>query len=179
LKWERDAISVVAAVSGLAETVLAACGAAGTWTQPVHGPIVSGYRTRDRPTHQGVDIGVPRGTVVRVASAGTVARVRCNIEPAWWGCDRDGHPTLVRGCGWYIDITHSAGIITRYCHLAAQPLVHEGQTVAAGEPIGMVGSSGHSSGPHLHFEVHRNGDPSSAGAEDPAPFMRQHGAMID
>ncbi len=178
-KWETDAIAVVAAVSGLAEAVLAACGAAGTWTQPVRGPIVSGFRTKDRPTHQGVDIAAPRGTVVRAASAGTVARVRCNIEPAWWGCDRDGDPTLVRGCGWYVDINHSGGIITRYCHLATQPRVHEGQTVATGEPIGIVGSSGHSSGPHLHFETHRNGDPSSAGAEDPVPFMRQRGAPID
>jgi murein DD-endopeptidase MepM/ murein hydrolase activator NlpD len=178
-KWETDAISVVAAVSGLAEAVLAACGAAGTWTQPVRGPIVSGFRTAGRPTHQGVDIGAPRGTIIRAASAGTVARARCNVEPAWWGCDRDGHPTLVGGCGWYVDINHSAGIITRYCHMATYPYVHEGHAVAAGEPLGIVGSSGNSSGPHLHFEIHLNGDHSSGGAVDPIPFMRQRDAPID
>ena len=177
--WEADAVTVVAAVSGLTETVLATCGGAGTWTQPVHGPIVSGFRTASRPTHQGVDIGAPHGAVVRAASAGTVARVRCDIEPASWGCDRDGHPTLVRGCGWYLDIAHPAGIITRYCHLATRPYVHEGQTVAAGEPLGIVGSSGHSSGPHLHFETHHGGDHSSSGAEDPVRFMRERGAPID
>ncbi|GAA0908729.1 M23 family metallopeptidase [Virgisporangium aurantiacum] len=177
--WEGDAIAVVAAVSGLGQAGLTTCGGAGTWTQPVRGPIVSGFRTANRPTHQGVDIGAPRGAVVRAASAGAVVRVRCDIEPVSWGCDRDGHPTLVRGCGWYLDIAHAAGIITRYCHLSTHPLVQEGQTVAAGEPIGIVGSSGHSSGPHLHFETHHGGDRSSAGAEDPVPFMRKRGAPID
>jgi murein DD-endopeptidase MepM/ murein hydrolase activator NlpD len=52
------------------------------------------------------------------------------------------------------------------------PAVIVGQHVTVGQIIGYVGSSGHSSGPHLHFEVHLNGDRSPAGAIDPIPFMR-------
>jgi murein DD-endopeptidase MepM/ murein hydrolase activator NlpD len=52
------------------------------------------------------------------------------------------------------------------------PAVTVGQHVTAGQVIGYVGSSGHSSGPHLHFEVHLNSDRSPAGAIDPIPFMR-------
>jgi murein DD-endopeptidase MepM/ murein hydrolase activator NlpD len=50
--------------------------------------------------------------------------------------------------------------------MLTHPYVHEGQTVAVGQVIGIVGSSGHSSGPHLHFEVHVSGVPT-----DPVPFM--------
>ena len=82
------------------------------------------------------------------------------------------------GCGWYVDILHAAGVVTRYCHQLRRPMVHEGQKVAAGQIIGLVGTSGHSSGPHLHFEVHEHGDRSSAGAIDPVPFMKDHGAPL-
>lgn len=94
-----------------------------------------------------------------------------------WGCDRDGDPTLTRGCGWYVDITHPGGIITRYCHQLVRPYVQVGQQVTAGQVIGITGSSGHSSGPHLHFEVHL-GDHSSATAVDPVPFMISVGAPL-
>jgi murein DD-endopeptidase MepM/ murein hydrolase activator NlpD len=56
--------------------------------------------------------------------------------------------------GWYVDITHAGGIVTRYCHQLVQPYVHIGQHVNAGDVIGISGSSGHSSGPHVHFKVH-------------------------
>jgi murein DD-endopeptidase MepM/ murein hydrolase activator NlpD len=62
-------------------------------------------------------------------------------------------------------------VITRYCHLGTRPLVAVGERVTVGEIIGYVGSSGHSSGPHLHFEVHRRGDASPSGAVDPVAFM--------
>lgn len=147
------------------------------WTQPVHASIVSGFRTPQRPTHQGVDLGAARHTVIVAAASGTVVRVRCNIGPVSWGCDRDGNPQT-RGCGWYVDITHADGVITRYCHMAKQPLVTVGDQVTAGQPIGEVGPSGHSSGPHLHFEVHLGGDASSNGAINPEPWMRDHGAPL-
>jgi len=85
----------------------------------------------------------------------------------------------VLGCGWYLDIAHPDGVITRYCHLQTRPFVHVGQTVAAGTPIGIIGSTGNSSGPHLHFEVHLRDDASPAGAVDPAAWMRAHGAALD
>ena len=151
------------------------------WTQPVHGMVGSGFRTLDRPGHDGVDLIAAEGTPIRAAAAGTVTVVRCNAidvrTGAGWGCDRAGNPVLTRGCGWYADIDHVGGIVTRYCHQLVQPSVHTGQYVAAGQVIGVVGSSGHSSGPHLHFEVHR-GDHTPATAVDPVAFMAAVGASL-
>jgi murein DD-endopeptidase MepM/ murein hydrolase activator NlpD len=58
------------------------------------------------------------------------------------------------------------------------PIVAEGQPVVVGQILGYVGSSGNSSAPHLHFEVHLNGDRSNNGAVDPVPFMAAHGAPL-
>ena len=124
-----------------------------------------------------MDLGAARGTPIQAASTGVVTTVRCNITPVEHGCDRDGSPQTP-GCGWYVDIEHPGGIITRYCHMGRQPEVRVGQTVAAGQLIGYVGSSGNSSGPHLHYEVHVNGNQSNEGAISPAPFMKDHGAPI-
>jgi murein DD-endopeptidase MepM/ murein hydrolase activator NlpD len=152
------------------------------WTQPVHGEVGSGFRTPDRPTHDGVDLIVGKGNPIHAASAGVVTVVRCNAIDVRtggdWGCDRDGDPNLTRGCGWYVDIEHPGGVVTRYCHQLVQPRVQVGQQVAAGEVIGISGSSGHSTGPHLHFEVHL-GDDTSATAVDPVAFMASVGAPLD
>ncbi|KAB1935487.1 M23 family metallopeptidase [Micromonospora sp. ALFpr18c] len=184
-KWEGPATQLVTAIAdtaGLPTDGLAGCGATGPWTQPVLAPVGSGFRTGDRPGHDGVDLSAPRGTVIRAASAGTVRTVRCNAvhadTGAEWGCDRDGDPVLTRGCGWYVDIDHAGGLLTRYCHMDQPPLVTVGQPVAAGQPIGVVGSTGHSSGPHLHYEVHQNGDASPNGAIDPVPFMAAQNAPL-
>jgi murein DD-endopeptidase MepM/ murein hydrolase activator NlpD len=59
-----------------------------------------------------------------------------------------------------------------------QPMVTVGQMVNAGQQIGVVGTTGHSSGPHCHFEVHLNGDRGRSGAVDPAPFMRDKGVIL-
>jgi hypothetical protein len=183
-KWEPDATQIVGALTGVSAG-LAACAAAVSaqgWTQPVHGKVGSGFRTPDRPTHDGVDLIVAKGTPIHAASAGTVSRVRCNAIDVRtggdWGCDRDGDPNLTRGCGWYVDIDHAGGIVTRYCHQLVQPYVHEGQQVNAGDVIGISGSSGHSSGPHVHYEVHL-GDHTSATAVDPVTFMASVGAPLD
>jgi murein DD-endopeptidase MepM/ murein hydrolase activator NlpD len=138
------------------------------WAVPVRAPIVSGFRTPDRPGHDGVDLGAARATPIRAASAGVVVMVRCNVVPASHGCDQDGSPSTP-GCGWYVDLRHAADVFTRYCHMLTRPTVVEGQPVMAGQVIGVVGSSGHSSGPHLHFEV-RMGSRSGA-AVDPVAFM--------
>jgi murein DD-endopeptidase MepM/ murein hydrolase activator NlpD len=94
-----------------------------------------------------------------------------------YSCDQDGSPQVL-GCGWYVDILHANRVITRYCHLVTRPSVTEGQSVSAGMVIGFSGTSGNSSGPHLHFEVHLNGDSSPAGAVDPVGFMNQVGAPL-
>ncbi|MEV8504512.1 M23 family metallopeptidase [Actinoplanes sp. NPDC051475] len=177
-KWEADATMLVTRLAGTAGVpqpcTAVAIGGQG-WVKPVDAPIVSGFRTGQRPGHDGVDLGAARGTRIVAASAGTVSRVRCNVGAG--SCDVDGHPGL-GGCGWYVDITHPAGVITRYCHMLTRPLVREGQTVVAGQQLGVVGSSGNSSGPHLHFEVHRNGDAGSTGAIAPQDWMREHGAPL-
>lgn len=153
--------------------------AASGWTVPVRGTVTSGFRTADRPGHNGVDIAVPRNTPVLAATAGVVIVATCNAHTGGrpYSCDRDGGAG-VQGCGWYVDILHAGSVSTRYCHLEQGPFVRVGQRVAAGEILGLAGSSGHSSGPHLHFEVHVNGDGSRTGAIDPVSFMHQIGAPL-
>ncbi|MEV4491677.1 M23 family metallopeptidase [Micromonospora coxensis] len=154
--------------------------AASGWTAPVPGGVGSGFRTRSRPQHNGVDIAAPKGTTkIHAAAGGRVLVARCDPDRRGrLDCDVDGFPGK-GGCGWFVDILHAGGYITRYCHMVEKPLVVPGQEVKAGEVIGRVGSSGNSSGPHLHFEVHRDRDRSSAGAIDPVPWMRQRGAPLD
>ncbi|GAA5196976.1 hypothetical protein GCM10023322_67170 [Rugosimonospora acidiphila] len=150
------------------------------WTVPVKGAtITSGFRTAERPTHNGDDLAAPKGTPIHAAAAGVVTVVRCqaslNGEP--YSCDQDGSIS-VQGCGWYVEILHAGNIITRYCHQIRHPNVVVGQQVTAGQVIGWVGDSGNSTGPHCHFEVHLNGDNSAAGAVDPVPFMNRQGAPL-
>jgi murein DD-endopeptidase MepM/ murein hydrolase activator NlpD len=153
--------------------------AASGWTVPLRGPLTSAFRTPARPAHNGVDIAVPKGTAIHAASAGYVLVATCNAHVGFvpYSCNRDGG-TWVRGCGWYVDILHAADVITRYCHMQARPLVRPGQRVGAGAVIGFSGSSGNSSGPHLHFEVHLNGNSSGSGAVDPVTFMGRAGATL-
>ncbi|WP_089157609.1 M23 family metallopeptidase [Micromonospora sp. NBS 11-29] len=152
--------------------------AASGWTAPLPGGVVSGFRTAARRSHQGVDLAAEKRTPIHAASAGRVLVARC--DPDFAGrrdCDRDGWPNK-GGCGWFVDILHAGGFITRYCHMIERPRVRPGQEVTAGEVIGLSGTSGNSSGPHLHFEVHRNGDRYSSGATNPVPFMRERGAPL-
>src|SRR5262249_34497182 len=147
--------------------------AASGWTVPVVGRITSGFRTPTRPAHNGDDIGAAKGTEIHAAADGVVTIVQCQAHSAGgapYSCDRDG-ALGVSGCGWWVEIEHAGNVLTRYCHLEARPMVVVGQRVAAGQPIGLVGMSGHADGPHCHFEVHTNGDDSPAGAIDPVPFM--------
>jgi len=173
-KWEQDARTLVErvgsrfgrAMTGRFEQCVSNLG----WALPAPGPVVSGWRTPDRPTHAGVDIGAPRGTTIRAAGAGTVVTVRCNVSEGT--CATEGSPS-VKGCGYYVDIDHGQGVTTRYCHQLRRPSVQVGQSVAAGQPIGLVGSSGNSSGPHLHFEVRINGVDTN-----PVPFLAARGVRI-
>ncbi len=147
----------------------------GPWMLPVAAPMVSGYRTGDRPSHDGVDLGAARNTPIHAAAAGRVIRVVCNVSTN--NCDVDGNRSL-RGCGWYAEIQHAGGWVTRYCHMVRRPSVAVGQTVVEGQVIGYVGTSGSSSGPHLHFEVHWAAPATHANAQNPVPFMRARGVLI-
>jgi murein DD-endopeptidase MepM/ murein hydrolase activator NlpD len=147
-----------------------------SWTLPVGAGLVSGFRTSTRPTHDGVDLGAARNTPIKAAAAGTVIRVVCNASTN--NCDVDGS-RKISGCGWYVEIQHIGRIVTRYCHMVKKPSVRVGQTVGRGQVIGLVGSSGSSSGPHLHFEVHLNAPPANkTNAVSPIAFLRARGLQI-
>ena len=146
------------------------------WGLPVAAGPVSGFRTVARPSHDGVDLGAKRGTPILAASAGTVIRVVCNVSAG--SCDVDGSPQL-KGCGWYVEVQHAGNIVTRYCHMVRRPVVTVGQNVALGQLLGHVGTSGSSSGPHLHFEVHVSAAPAvHDNAVDPLAFLRTRGLSL-
>ncbi|MFC4066731.1 M23 family metallopeptidase [Actinoplanes subglobosus] len=154
------------------------------WVQPLDKKFVVGPpfgQDRGDHKHAGVDIvGADiRGEPIRAAADATVIRVVCNTPSN--NCDRDGG-IGVGGCGWYADLRHPGNVVTRYCHMIQRPSVQEGQSIPAGTVIGFVGSSGNSSGPHLHFEVHTNvtdGERLSyANAVDPVQFMAAQQAPL-
>jgi murein DD-endopeptidase MepM/ murein hydrolase activator NlpD len=191
-KWENESDSVVNSLTnGAARASLTAtvtntgstalpCAQAGQisasgWTQPVKAPITSGFRTPERPTHNGVDLGAALGTPIVAAASGIVRVAEC--DPETGNCDVPGS-AATPGCGYYVDIQHADGVITRYCHMHTHPLVQVGQHVNVGQQLGIVGDSGNADGAHLHFEVHLDNDPNSSGAVDPIPFMQEHGAPL-
>ncbi|HZE40909.1 MAG TPA: M23 family metallopeptidase [Stackebrandtia sp.] len=190
-KWEPMATDVVNSLTDGAGRAAADNGKAGScakgaqiaasgWTAPVKAPIVSGFRPPDRPTHYGVDLGAKRGTDIHAASGGVVITVECNasLNGAPYSCDKDGSVSVL-GCGWYVEVKHADNIITRYCHMQEHPYVKVGQKVQAGEVLGISGTSGNSSGPHVHFEVHTGGDvATNDNAIDPIPFMEQQGVKL-
>ena len=107
---------------------------------PVNGAVVSGYGMRWGRLHEGIDIAASTtGTPIWAAAAGTV------IHAGWLG-----------GYGNLVVVDHGNGLATAYAHASAI-LVGVGQQVAQGESVALVGSTGNSSGPHLHFEVRVNG----------------------
>lgn len=99
--------------------------------------------------HDGVDFGAPVGAPILAAAAGVV--VHAGRNP---------------GYGNYVDVDHGNGLLTRYAH-ASRLEVAEGEIVGQGQKLAEVGSSGRSTGPHLHFEVHVDGVP-----RDPLPYLR-------
>jgi murein DD-endopeptidase MepM/ murein hydrolase activator NlpD len=124
----------------------AGAGSAGTGTPspagliwPVNGPVVSGFGMRWGRLHEGIDIAASTGTPIWAAAAGTV------IHTGWLG-----------GYGNLVVVDHGNGLATAYAHASAI-LVAVGQQVSQGETVSLVGSTGNSSGPHLHFEVRVNG----------------------
>ncbi len=119
----------------------------GTLYRPVSGAITSafGYRMHPifnvRKMHTGVDMHAGMGESIHAAAAGTV------IQAGWRG-----------GYGKCVVIDHGGGLATLYAH-QSEILVDVGRKVKRGEVIGKVGSTGYSTGPHLHFEVRVNGSP--------------------
>ena len=119
-----------------------------------HAALVSLFGNRDDPLtgrrafHAGLDFAAGAGSTIRAAAGGTVAVA--GFRPDY---------------GWVVEIEHGNGLRTRYAH-ASRLWVRAGDVVAPGEPIAAVGSTGRSTGPHLHFEVLRNGE-----ATDPRHYL--------
>lgn len=116
---------------------------------PVPGGWADGFGMRWGRVHQGLDFPAPSGTTVRAAGVGVTTFAGYNTG----------------GFGNLVIVRHRLGFETWYAHLS-RVTTSRGQAVSGGTPIGAVGSTGHSTGPHLHFEVRRNGTPI-----DPAPYM--------
>lgn len=200
-KWQEAATLLTEAITGAGGAALGAvdCAAAAgeggevapdAWIAPVDAPLWSGFQDPRRDSHYGVDLGAERGTPILAAATGIVRYSECNSPT----CDIDGSPQM-SGCGWMTVIDHGLaddpygywdGVSTRYCHMDSAPFVQAGDRVWAGQVIGAVGTTGSSSGPHLHFELHRDGQGARDGtgrlgndsAVDPEPWMRSHRASL-
>lgn len=120
---------------------------------PVAGTLTSRFgdvdEVRSGKPHTGIDIGAPAGAAVRVTADGKVRFV--GWDPA--------------GYGLYLAVEHTGGLSTLYAHLE-KVLVGPGQAVRRGDILGLVGNSGLSTGPHLHYEVRLHGRPV-----DPMPYV--------
>jgi murein DD-endopeptidase MepM/ murein hydrolase activator NlpD len=120
------------------------------YVRPVPGPVTQWYNP-----HPGIDIAPPFGTPIGAAHSGIVTFV------GW----QDGY-------GMHVEVTQADGYVTTYSHMSAFS-VKVGQLVVAGQQLGNVGSTGYSTGPHLHFEVHMpNGQ-----RMDPAIWLYEHGVV--
>ena len=122
-------------------------GGSGSMIWPVNGTGTSGYGYRIHPIlgkrilHTGIDIAAPSGAAIWAADGGTIV-----------------YATWVSGYGNTVAIDHGGGISTLYAHQSSTAVSY-GQRVKKGQVIGYVGSTGFSTGPHLHFEVRVNGAP--------------------
>lgn len=154
LKERQAARAAAAAAATAAAQSSGGQGASDNWVQgtgqlgwPVSGEITSPYGYRVHPIwgttiyHSGIDIGVDEGTPVHAADGGVV------VWSGWMG-----------GYGYAVVIDHGNGLSTLYGH-NSELAVDEGQSVAKGQVISYAGSTGNSTGPHVHFEVRVNGDP--------------------
>lgn len=157
--WKPDPIPFNAAIASRGSENPTVIMQTGGYPLPYGVPVTSSYGWRMNPVtaiwsfHSGIDLGAPLGTPVLAAKAG-------RVDFAGWG---DGYGNLV-------ELDHgSTG--TRYAHLDAI-YVSQGQQIAQGQQIGIVGSTGRSTGPHLHFEIMV---PSGDGwlALDPAPYLNR------
>lgn len=157
-QWEREWAELQAISDSIAAQLRnngSGSGVAGACQfRPTPGPVVSGFGNRNNPIgggtgfHAGLDIAASSGTPIRACRSGTV------VIAGWQG-----------GYGNAVVIDHGGGMATLYGH-QSQIAVSVGEQVLAGEVIGYVGSTGNSTGPHLHFEVRISGNPV-----DPTPYL--------
>ena len=125
-------------------------GAMNGFIWPARGVLTSGYGQRWGRPHRGIDIAAPIGTPIVAAAPGVISYAGYN----------DG------GFGYLVEVDHADGTMTRYAH-NSRLLVKAGQQVNQGEQVSEMGSTGFSTGPHLHFEIH----PGGKGAVNPIALL--------
>lgn len=154
------------------------------YIKPVNGPFSRrgfGYQrdpfTGGRRLHRGQDILASFGSPVVAAKDGVLEVMSSGCVS--WSKNR-GQRKCGGGFGNFVRIRHADGNYTYYAHMAsagqcpALAALRNGQRVSQGQKIGCVGSSGNSTGPHMHFEV-RAGSPNKLSAVDPRRFLRDWG----
>ncbi|MCF6096271.1 peptidoglycan DD-metalloendopeptidase family protein [Thermovorax subterraneus] len=152
IKLDEQESSIKELISAIEQRNLRLATTPSLW--PVQGRITSRFGYRRSPFgkstefHDGVDIAAPYGSNVKAAAAGQII-----------------YSGYKSGYGYTVEINHGYGHVTSYCHLS-KILVKEGQYVDKGQTIGRVGSSGRSTGPHVHYMVKVNGS-----LVDPIEFL--------
>ncbi|MCX7863620.1 MAG: M23 family metallopeptidase [Novosphingobium sp.] len=164
MRFEDASSRSLAAASGSASTASGRFGSVVSIPSriPVDGMrLTSGFGMRNHPVlggrrlHKGIDLAAPTGTPILAAADGIVSRAD------WFS-----------SYGLFVSIEHGGEIQTRYGHMSRLN-VAEGQRVRKGDVIGFVGSTGRSTGPHLHYEVRIANE-----AVDPLPYMQADSAML-
>ena len=120
--------------------------------------LTSAYANRWGSFHGGIDMAAPLGTPIHAVTDGVI---------------KEAGPAS--GYGNWVQLQADDGTITMYGHMSSSGvLVHAGQRVTAGDVIALVGNEGFSTGPHVHFEVWKNGNTKI----DPAPWLARHGVQL-
>lgn len=130
----------------------------GSWRKPNSGPMTSCFCLRWGTMHEGIDLAGPLGSPILAVGAGTVLQAGPQS-----------------GFGNWVVIRHANGDVSIYGHMRFF-FVHAGEHVAAGQKIALVGSEGQSTGPHLHFEIHRGG--FTGPPIDPVPWLKARGIRV-
>jgi murein DD-endopeptidase MepM/ murein hydrolase activator NlpD len=125
------------------------------YVRPGVGVLTSGFKWRWGRMHTGIDLAGPYGSPVRAVTAGEV--IEADSES---------------GYGNIVKIRHDDGVVTFYAHMS-KILVSTGRRVTPGEQVGEEGDTGHSTGPHLHFEVRIDDVPIN-----PIPWLAKHGIFL-
>lgn len=165
-QFETDANEILTAIAGAKSSVGGGgCGASGEWVPTIDMAtpglmLTDFYGTRDASIngsvylHAGIDFSAATGTPILAVADGTVTDAVA-VDNGGWGIS--------------VSVEHADGTVTNYLHLS-QVLVQVGQTVTAGQPVGALGNSGSSTGPHLDFRMTVGGE-----YVDPIPFMQARG----
>ncbi|BBC34638.1 hypothetical protein SGFS_059320 [Streptomyces graminofaciens] len=162
LQGQADAAVAAGSCRGAVRLDQPDTGSVGDWAAPVETyELSAGFGSggdRWASRHTGQDFAVPIGTPVRAVGEGHVVKVSCG-----------------GAFGIEVVVQHADGYYTQYAHLAAVT-VDQGERVAPGQWIGQSGTSGNSTGPHLHFEVRVT--PELGSGIDPVPWLLRHGVRL-